>query len=207
MPLVTQHGNPEVNQEFLQVYTELEEIRAKLAAVTPDPAVSPAVGEKSAIMPFFTHEINFVKTQTIVGPGVFDFQEWPIALIAGPYKLQSLSLTVYKQDVVDPDHLVNAGFHIRQLAKKREWDVSSVSEAYDSNQQVLAEWNWGDTSLRKRPNWDKVINATDGDTIVLRFASRVTPTAPVGTEWIYQAMITGHYLPISNVLFARGLRI
>lgn len=206
MPLLHQHSDAEATREFMNLYAEIDQLRSRVVEVEPSRAALPAVNEKSATMPYFVHEINFVKTDT-VGADVYDFQQWPVALIAGPYMLRALELRVFQQDAVNSDHLVNARFQLRQMAPKREWDISANETGYDHKPKVFAQWEWGDTSLTMTVDWDMPVNASEGDTIMLQFGSRLTPEAPSGTEWSYKALILGHYIPYGDVLFAKGVEI
>lgn len=207
MPLLTQHSAPELTEEFRNLYAEVDGLRTQVAELTPVVGASPAVSEQTHLMPYFMHQVNFTKTESVVGAGVHHFEQWPIAVISGPYKLQSLELTVFYQDVVDMSHLVNKVFRIKQVASKRDWDISTVAEAHDPKEKIFAEWVWGETALNKLTGWNVPVNAADGDQIVLEFGSRVTPTAPAGSLWKYKAMIVGYYIPHDVVLFAEGGRI
>lgn len=212
MPLITQHSDAAVNQEFLAVYDDLRGVSQNLARhIDPPRIASPGVNENLP-MPFFVHKINFVKTLD-VGANVHHVERWPVAVISGPYRLQAIELVRYRADALSDTHIQDAKFRLKQTASKRQWDTPLFGEdSWDTSERVSAEWSWGvghsdDPGFVRRAGWDMNMNTPDGDTLFLEFSSRITSSAPAGREWRYSALLSVFYMPVDVLLFESGERI
>lgn len=201
MPLLTQHEDPSLQQEFVNVYQEL---RTAKRTVRANDGASPGVQENVA-MPFFVRQINFAKTAAM--KGAYHYEEWPIAVIGGPYILQSLTLKVYQHVHVSTSWLVNPSFRLKQEAPKKRWDIQTWGDFYDQTSLTFARWTWDSISLVTYDGWDNPMNTPDGDVLTLEFGSRVMDAAPSDSVWKYKAMIFGHYMLHDGVYFAEGERI
>jgi len=209
------HADPRVDADLRRTNSAVSTLEGRVRALEEagdeleQPASPPNVNEHLGIATF-VHLINV----RMVGDGQPHVRQMPVCHIPGPYIPYSLQFKILQGGVkpLDADYEV-IEFHLRGSAFRVHPDATQgdapqdafrwASWLYNDDSQYILWyhapfgewWSWGDGYFPKAPL--SIVNTPEGDQLHLWVGWRVAASS----EWWYQAVLIGQYIPIATTRF------